>query len=129
MTSIARQQSSTAAYHNYTTQLFQIRRLTEARHIDLAQPVRPSQIDALKDNLTAQRTLIANHMGINGIERAAKQEEGAAFDLTVNHTALLVEIDAVLIEIDKIAVITISPAETAALNVKLGLLRAEITVA
>ena len=129
MASIAREEVPTSAYRNYSAQLIQTRRLTDVRYIDLTKPVKPAKIDALKDNLTAQRGILERHMAIDGIRRAARSEEGdASYDLLVTHAALLVEIDAVLTAIDAISVVTVPTTDTAVLKSKLESLQAEITV-
>lgn len=129
MASNARKESPTRAYDQYSSQLIQTRGLTETSHIDLSQAVKPSQIEALKDNLTSQRGILERHMAIDGIRRAARSEEGdVSYDLLVTHAALLVEIDAVLTAIDLIALPTVPTSETADLKTKLESLQTEITV-
>ena len=129
MGSIARLITPTDSYVRYTGQLIRIRRLTEAAYIDLSRAVKPGQIENLKESLRAQRESIVEYMKVNGIRRAARDEEGdSSFDLLVNHTALLIQIDAVLVAVSGIALVTIPPAETSVLKNKMEALRAEITV-
>ena len=129
MGSIARLITPTDSYVRYTGQLIRIHRLTESIYIDLSRAVKPGQIENLKESLRAQRDSIIEYMKINGIRRAARVEEGdASFDLLANHMALLAQIDAVLVAVSGITLLTIPPSETSALKDKMEALRAEITV-
>ena len=114
-----------AAYNRYRNQAGQLRNLLN--NLPLGTPTHPGRIALFEQHLTVQRQSLVDTKARPGIDRVAREEEeDPSYDLTVEHAALLVAIDAVLAEITALGIVKLTVVETADLRTAITAAKSEI---
>ena len=119
-----RKRTGVEAYGAYRAQLRQTKRLLNG--LDLTVSIVPGRISAFWVHLKSQKKILNELKATEGINRAARQEEDAQYNLTLEHDAFILEVNAVLQAVIDLAIPELSPAETAALKVAINRASAEI---